>query len=316
MTMQAQLNQYYKDVGIAPVVPKDVGITPVDSMEDIQKKMFCEFPCEKRADCREACLGAWNKKEEFVFEPRIDGVTVSQEYQAGKYHGDRIPRIVVLSLSAPQPSPGQILSIPQPKEEQDKPAANSKTRWRASHWPETLAMVRSFLLSFIACENFPGPATYQEAKSKKEIEKLFVHVRTAKCCSNAKGTSQEPGKVYENCGGYLGKELSILKPDVIVTQGNQAHWRAVEHAFEENANISVEEVRGIETKNCIACIVNLKEGNQRVYWLPLYHPRAVRYYYPQAGDKIDCESNVGSWSAMRKNLVRYGEAIKDFINDR
>lgn len=305
--MEKQLDQYYKCVGIAPVSGSSY------------PEMFSAFDCKNKCDCRKACFGAWNKEKEFLFQPHPekDSITVSQEYQDGKYHGDRIPRIVVLSLSAPQPSPGQILSIPQPKEEQDKPAANSKTRWRASHWPETLAMVRSFLLSFIACENFPGPATYQEAKSKKEIEKLFVHVRTAKCCSNAKGTSQEPGKVYENCGGYLGKELSILKLNVIVTQGNQAHWRAVEHAFEENAiKISVEEVTGIETKNLIARIVNLKEGNQRVYWLPLYHPRAVRYYYPQAGDKIDCESNVGSWSAMRKNLVRYGKAIKEFINDR
>ena len=120
--------------------------------------------------------------------------------------------------------------------------------------------------------------------------------------------------MYENCGGYLGKELSILKPDVIVTQGNQAHWRAQEHAFEENAiNISVEEVTGIETES-IARIVKLKEGNQRVYWLRLYHPCAVRYYYPQAGNKIDCESNVVG--AKRKNFVRYGEAIQEFIKDR
>lgn len=313
MAIQEQLNQYYKRVGIAPVVPKDVGITPVDSVEDRLKKMFCTFCCKKKVDCRKACLEAYEKKfstkEGFLFEPRIEGVTVSQEYQDRNYHGE-IPRIVVLSLSAPQPTPDAYLSIPQPQEEQDKPAANSKTRWRASHWPETLAMVRSLLLPFIA-EKVPGPATYQEAESKKEIEKLFVHVRTAKCCSNANGSRQEPGKVYANCGGYLGKELSILKPDVIVTQGNPARDMAKRHAFN-----AIEQVKGLNLKRPSAYIVNLKEGNQRVYWLQLYHPRAVRYYYPQAGDKIDCESNVGSWSAMREHFVRYGKAIKKFIKDR
>ena len=296
MTMQEQLNQYYKDVGIAHV-----------SWSSDPGDMFSTFCCEKRVDCREACLGAWKKKEAFVFEPRIDGVTVSQEYQDGKYHGDQIPRIVVLSLSKPQPT------IPQPEGVPDtKPAAKPKTPL-GPHWRETLAMVRSLLHPFIVSEKFPKPARYWEDESRKKIEKLFVHVRTAKCCSNANGMRAEPPEVYANCGGYLGKELSILKPDVIVTQGNQAHWRAEEHAFKENAiKISVEEVTGIETKS-IARIVKLKEGNQRVYWLRPYFPTFWKYYW-QAGKKIDSENNdVG---AKREHFVRYGEAIQEFINDR
>lgn len=308
MTIKEQLNQYYKDVGIAPVVPKDVGITPVDSVEDIQKKMFCAFCCEneKKEACKEACKKAYEKNfsttEGFQFEPRIDDVTVSQYYQDGNYHV-KIPRIVVLSLSKPQPE-----GVPD-----DKPAANSKHPL-GPHWRETLAMVRSLLHPFIA-EKVPCPARYWKDESRCEIEKFFVHVRTAKCCSNADGKSQEPREVYENCGGYLGEELSILKPDVIVTQGNNAHWRAQEHAFEENAiNISVEEVTGIETKNLIARIVNLKEGNQRVYWLRSYFPTYWGFYSRHAGPKIASECNVVG--AMRKNFVRYGKAIKKFINDR
>ena len=270
MTMQEQLDQYYECVGISHVA-------------------FC---CEKQEACRKACLEAWNKKEEFVFEPRAEGVTVSQEYHDGKYHGKRIPRIVVLSLSKRQPSEA---------ESKGSPVGLNK------HWPETLAMVRSLLYPFIACEKFPKPGLNKE--NQKEIEKLFVHVRTAKCCSNAKETEQEPSEVYANCSGYLGKELSILKPDVIVTQGNDAHWGATRHAFN-----AIEQVKGLDLERPIAYIVNLKEGNQRVYWLRLYHPCARgRLYYDQAGDKIDCEKNVRGWSAMRENFVHYGEAIQDFL---
>ena len=116
--------------------------------------------------------------------------------------------------------------------------------------------------------------------------------------------------MYKNCGGYLGEELSILKPDVIVTQGNNAHGMAQKYAFEENAiKISVENIIGIE--NCIARIVNLKEGNRSVYWLRSYFPTYWGYYSRHAGPKIDSESNVVG--AKRKHLVRYGEAIKKFM---
>ena len=249
MTKKKQLDQYYKDVGIAPVASMNT-----------YEEMFCAFKCKKKADCREACFGDWNeKKKEFLFQPHPekDSITVSQEYQDGKYHGDRIPRIVVLSLSAPQPNPGQILSIPQPLEAESKSSPGGQNK----HWPKTLVTVRSLLSPFIFCED----------ESTKEIEKLFVHVRTAKCCSNADGGHMEPGKVYANCGEYLGKELSILKPDVIVTQGNKARDMAKRHAFN-----AIEQVKGLDLgldlERPIAQIVNLKEGKQRVYWLKMTFP--------------------------------------------
>ena len=277
MTMQKQLDQYYKGVGIAPV-----------SWSSDPDEMFKAFKCKNKCACRDACRGAWNKKEEFVFEPRAEGVTVSQEYHDGKYHGKRIPRIVVLSLSKPQPS---------------EPESKKSPGGRNVHWPKTLVTVRSLLSPFISCED----------ESTKDIKKLFVHVRTAKCCSNAKGAAKEPSKVYTNCSRYLRKELSILKPDVIVTQGNDAHWGATRHAFN-----AIEQVKGLNLELPIAHIVNLKEGNQCVYWLrmifPTYRFGHMKTWDKQAGPEIESESHgVG---AKREHLVLYGEKIKKFINDR
>ena len=271
-TMQEQLNQYYECVGIAPV-----------RWSSDLDKMFKAFKCKNKCACRDACRGG---NEEIVFEPRIDDVTVSQEYHDGKYHDDRIPRIVVLSLSKPQPS---------------EPESKKSPGGRNMHWPKTLVTVRSLLSPFISCED----------ESTKEIEKLFVHVRTAKCCSNAGGGRMEPSKVYTNCGEYLGKELSILKPDVIITQGNNARDMAKRHTFN-----AIEQVQGLNFKRPIAHIVNLKEGNQRVYWLQMTFPswRWMWRWNQEAGPEIESESHgVG---AKRKNLVCYGKKIKKFINDR
>ena len=281
--MQEQLDNYYRDVGIAPV------------------KTFCEFGCSKKEACRAVCCAESNGAQDFVFSPRTDGVYVSKYYVDGKYKGDCIPRIVVISLSAPKP------------DEEESSSQLVEREPLNPHWLGTLVTVRSLLYPFIAPSEKLLPTRYSDDKSTEIIGQLFVHLRTAKCCSNAKGKYAEHLNVYENCGGYLGEEVRILEPDVIVTQGNYAHWQAEKHVFEEDvANIEVEEVKGIDCS--IARIVNLKEDNRSVYWLRTIFPYGKFYSSDHAGTKVDCERDkVG---AMRKNLVRYGKKIKDHLRSR
>lgn len=277
--IREQLDRYYGSVGITPV------------------KTFSEFGCPNKEACRAACCVESKGAEDFVFSPRTDGVCVSEYYVDGKYKGDHIPRIVVVSLSAPRPDEEEASSQPVEREPLNP------------HWLGTLVTVRSLLYPFIAPSEKLLPARYRDDQSTDIIGQLFVHLRTAKCCSNAKGKYAEPRKVYENCGDYLGEEVRILKPDVIVTQGNYAHWQAEKHVFKENAaNIVVEEVKDIDCS--IARIVNLKnEDNWSVYWLRTIFPYGRFYSSNHAGTKVDCEHDkVG---AMRKNLVLYGESIKN-----
>ena len=281
--MQEQLNKYYRDVGIAPV------------------KTFNEFGCPNKKACRAVCCAESNGAEGFVFAPRTDGVYVSKYYVEGKYKGDRIPRIVVVSLSAPKP------------DEEESSARSVEREPLNPHWLGTLVTVRSLLYPFIAPPEKLLPARYRDDESTEIIGQLFVHLRTAKCCSNAKGKYAEHSKVYENCGCYLGEEVRILEPDVIVTQGNYAHWQAEKHVFEKNAaSIAVEEVMGIDCS--IARIVNLKEDNRSVYWLRTIFPYGKFYSSDHAGTKVDPERDTVG--AMRKNLVRYGEQIKDHLQSR
>ena len=281
MNMKEELKQYHESVDIAPV----------DKMRTYNE-MFSEFGCEKRYDCRAVCKENWCKNQneaEFLFSPPIKGeggIHVSRYYQDGEYEGIKIPRIMILSLSRPQPKPGEDLLDPPPPQRSGGD--------RNQHWPRTLLTVRSLLYPFIGNTD------------DSPIEKLFVHVRTAKCCSNVGGGSKEEKKVYENCGVFLPGELSILKPDVIVTQGNDAHGRAQEHAFNVVKKV---EVSGLDPS--IAYIANLKHDNRSTYWLRMIFP-TNRYGHMKKWDKQAGEE----YNGVRKNLVHYGEKIKEFIENR
>lgn len=286
--IQGELNQYYQRVGI----------DQVDGTNGYAKR-FRAFGCPKKDCCRDACYDYWKKGEEdiFCFSPPIDSVCVSQYYTDKTYCGDSIPRIVVLSLSAPKPS--------MPTDEDNTRPLGSYT-----HWRETLAMVRSLLHPFIAPEKFPMPIRNWEDEDITIVESLFVHARTAKCCSNANGGKEEPSKVYENCGGYLSEEISILEPDVIITQGNNAHPMAEESVF--NTDTIKMGIEGIDPVHNVAHVATLRYNSRPVFWLRSYHPCAWGYY-SKAGDRIALESNcVG---AKRKNFVRYGKEIKKFMDN-
>ena len=286
--IQRKLNQYYEDVGIAPIT--DIPVTP-GNLDTIFAAFRC--PNNNKESCRDACQETSQGNVHFL--ARTEGVTVSQYYKKRKYRGHRIPRIVVVSLSAPKPD----FSSTESTESKERKPLNP-------HWRGTTTTVRSLLRPFIEL----APAKDFGDKSTRIIEQLFVHVRTAKCCSSAGGTNQEPYRMYQNCGPYLGKELRILKPDVIVTQGNNAHDQAEQHVFEITQRTAVQPVQGIP--NSIARIVNLKGDGRRIYWLRSYYPIG-RFYSSHAGSPIHSECNLVG--AHREYLVRYGEDIQQFMNE-
>ena len=286
--MENKLNTYYEGASIEPVK----GVTDREGYYDYEK-MFDSFCCRKKDDCRDACRNAYKpsaKDKEFTFSPRTERVKVSQYYSEKKYKGHSIPRIVVVSLSASKP---MLKSEPE--------QAEGKSFSLNRHWRGTTTTIRSLLDLFVDL----APAGDWGAESTKIIGKLFVHVRTAKCFSNANGTGQEPAQLYKNCGGYLSKEVSILEPDVVVTQGDAAHYMAAQHVFE---NVEVGKVKGIANS-----IERLKEDNRRVYWLKSYFPYGRFYSANHAGPKIGCESHIVG--AKLEKLVRYGRDIKKFMDE-
>ncbi len=271
-----ELEQYYKYERIKPV----------NSTGDLET-MFNSFKCPKKDCCRKICQKQYGSENGFKFGVRTESPPISQHYINRSYNGRRIPRIVVVSLSQPMPY----------DEEGDKKGLKQ-------HWRETLALVRSLLKPCLNLE----PASHF-GDDAEIIERLFVHLRTSKCCSNANSGHEEPYKMYQNCGPYLAKEVSILRPDVVVTQGNNANWQAGSHVFCENPE--ERKVRGVSC-SC-AYIAGLKDCGQKVYWMSMYHPCAYGYYYSQTGEKIKPESCVVG--AHREKLIKYGRDIEQFMTD-
>ena len=136
-SMELQLSRYYKRKGISP--------------ED--------FRCPHQVCCESYCTSG-------NFQTPNEGVRVSGFYQDRAYLSHHIPRIVVISLSAP---------VPNIERDENNGPLNR-------HWRETLAMVRSLLNACLE-EDLPERAIRIEDNSTRQVEKLFVHLRTAKCSS-------------------------------------------------------------------------------------------------------------------------------------
>jgi len=72
----------------------------------------------------------------------------------------------------------------------------------------------------------------QQSKSRglAEVTRYFAHANVVKCSIGKLGNAQAPGNMYKNCQSYLKRELAILAPDIVVTQGRDAA-QAIEDAF-------------------------------------------------------------------------------------
>ena len=228
-----------------------------------------------------------------------DRVWASQHYQDRSYLNHDIPRLVVVSLSAPAIDPDE-----EPTE----------SRSLGLHWRRTLATVRSLLDPFLE-DDLPEPARYSDDESTKQVGKLFIHLRTAKCSSH---TNEEAGQIYEHCGRYIGEELRIAKPDVVVTQGLQAKEQVGRHLLNlRRVGKCIPDEEDAEGKFCIDIFeVGLNDG--KALWIPLYHPSAIgNTFNNQAGIAIGPDPERGetnnAQTARRDNLVACGTFVKAWM---
>jgi len=228
----------------------------------------------------------------------IDDAKASQYYQARSYLNHDIPRLVVVSLSAPAIDPDE-----EPVESRDL----------GLHWRRTLATVRSILDPFLY-DDLPDPVFHSDDESKGEVEQLFVHLRTAKCSSAMQGS--EADQIYEHCGRYLGSELRIAKPDVILTQGLQSRWQ-----MERNFLI-VQRVGRICSDFGSRFDIDIFEVQLGIdsvaLWMPLFHPSTRNETFNnQAGSPIGPESEIGpsgnGQSARRDNLIACGTFVQAWM---
>ena len=234
------------------------------------------FKCAHKADCSANC-------PEFVGP--------SEPYIGTKYERGCYPRVLFLSLDVPRDN-----GKPKPTANERTIGAQRRTERhynpedgaKNNHWYQTHEMVQTLLAG-------RGPTL-----AISEVKPYFAHTNSAKCSQGRDKHAQAHPKLFHNCGGYIGGELKILQPDVLVTQGRYA-FDAVKDAVERGAISSLRAVtwvapaawKGLKKKTRYGV---LKIGGKNVPWFVTFHPRQGVFFK----QKAICWEH---WSAVVKRFA-------------
>ena len=224
------------------------------------------FVCPHRHQCASDSPGFTTAKEAYV----------GPEYEAGT-----LPRLLFLSLDS-----GSADADPATKtleaNRAGMRAASFASFPKGRHWYETHE------LAWFLLRQFKADLTIDR------IGPYFAHTNSAKCCQNNPGRAVAAETLFRNCRTFIPGEIRILKPDILVTQGDYAR-DAVNVAFEAKSRQAAPGGTG----ECKAEILWLSE-TQRAIWLHTFHPSAYGHYWHQ---KNTC------WPYFAK-------AVAEFVADR
>jgi len=194
------------------------------------------FHCSHLQDCSKGNEKFVKAKEAFV----------GTEYEKGT-----LPRLLFVSLD-----PGRSDSNPRRRTVKsvwylEEHECDVEELPKARHWYRTHELAWTLL---------------RRLKPDLEIQDshlYFAHVNSVKCCVSNDGHKSARTALFRNCREYLGQEIVILKPDILVTQGK---W----------ANVAIEQSFGVrkspgEKGRCSH--VRFLMGSRMVSWLHTNHPR-------------------------------------------
>lgn len=151
-------------------------------------------------------------------------------FVGSKYGQDGLPRLVFLSLD-PGKVYGQDELAPKTVQESIERYVPSNPHSYGMHLLALRILNEFNMLLELRHELFQVTGRYL-ATGAALTEKLlavtpyFAHVNSAKCCTNdpaqENGMKKAPGGFFVNCRDFARKELEILRPHIIVTQGVEA----------------------------------------------------------------------------------------------
>ena len=221
-----------------------------------------EFTCRFKDDCLGNC--------DAFTGPTSARVPLG--YEARGYADRRYPRVVVVSLDSGSGGKKDEDRLPE-SVRQRSPELGRKN----SHWYRTHVQVQAILQLFIDAELTVEDATH-----------LFAHVNSAKCSQNKDGRGQADRRLFDNCRDYLREELDLLGPDILLSQGNWAHY---------GVNASIEEPIRDPRPLCEPNPCKVRLGERTVVWLRTYHPTSRGYYVRQA-------RQTGEWAQSAEEIKR------------
>jgi len=174
-----------------------------------------------------------------------------------------IPRLLFLSFD-----PGSSEEEPESRTlksvrdwEKKKCDVNKLLQQRLIHWYYTHELA-SILLKKVLSITIEDSHLY------------FAHTNSAKCSVNNDGRKQARPKLFKNCRKYIGGEITILKSDILVTQGNGA-----KEVVEKEKIFEI--LPGREDHRLCPYIKWINIGAKQTLWFHTYHPSNYGKFYPQ-----------------------------------
>lgn len=221
--------------------------------------------------------------------PKSSLVGAGYEQSAGFERGG-LPRLLFLSpyahrehWDAKPKTPDQIR---QWDEREGPNVRNYGLRDQRKHWYRTYELASYILRVFCA--------KYEDIEN---VTGHFAHVNAAKCCVNGDANGQLVG----NCREYLQEELEILRPDIMVTQG-QLCRETIEHLYKGR-------IRRIQDK--LACVQI--SDTQQALWFWTYLPSSRR---PEKGKPTWFEKQADfDASETAQGWVRYSRRIRQLLEE-
>ena len=203
-------------------------------------------------------------------------------YVSSGYERGLLPRLLFLSLDSGSGESKDEDRIPSAVRKQEE-GRDVLSLAKHKHW------FRTHELAWYILKAFDATLRVEEAK------KYFAHANSAKCCMNKLQKEKADGVLFKNCQGYLRKELEILNPAIVVSQGNEAK-KAILHLLERRLS-KIDEFSSI-----------IRFGGKEIFWLHTYHPNNWGAF--------NRHRHFNRESGVAEGWVFYSEQIHDFIARR
>ena len=181
-------------------------------------------------------------------------------YVGPRYEKRELPRLLFLSLDSGSSYPDSRNRTAEAVRHREL-ARDVAGLPKHKHWYRTHEMASELLRQFKTDLTVTDTRLY------------FAHVNSAKCCQNKPGRRQADRTLFENCRRFIPGELSILSPDIIVTQGKQA-----KKAILKRFVVRQHDVRAVDSPGYVydahyeTGVIEVESGTNECLWLQTYHP--------------------------------------------
>jgi uracil-DNA glycosylase len=222
-----------------------------------------EFNCPFQGDCRAAA--------------KAEMSTAKEPYIGSEYAKGAFPRLLFISLdagwSSKNPEDKVIKSVTKEGYYWRSKGSERFKNYKVCHWWKTHEFANKLFNrlkeeGILDCD--VGKYSLDDESWLKKTGSYFAHTNSAKCSFNFKGNSSAPNRLFKNCRSFILGEIEVLKPDVIVSQGNPPIMTI--ERYIKDGKIKVKQSENISSAGSYDDFHLLDLNGQGAIWITNYHP--------------------------------------------